>query len=131
MRSAEGRKEIVECVLVRDIDGGKPQAPSALIASEEIVVADGGVEQAARRDARRVLVVVFGVGSRDADQLGSELLRPDMESARVCSALPSRHRRQSRLRNSWSAVSPLRSIAGCPLRVVDVPVQSVFTPMTL
>ena len=71
--SAERRKEIVESVFVRDVDGGEPQAPFALLASEEIVVADGGVEETSRRDARWVLVVVLCVGRRDAYQAGSEL----------------------------------------------------------
>ena len=71
--SAERRKEIVESVFVRDVDGGEPQAPFALLASEEIVVADGGVEQASRRDARWVLVIVLGVGSRNANEVGCEL----------------------------------------------------------
>ena len=73
MRSAERRKEVVECVLVRDIDGGEPQTPLSLVAIEEVVVADGRVEQASRRDARGVLVVVLSIGSRNADQTGSEL----------------------------------------------------------
>ena len=73
MRSAEGREEVVKGVLVGDIDGSEPKAPFALVAMEEVVVPDGGVEQAARGDARRVVVVILGVGRRNADQVGSEL----------------------------------------------------------
>ena len=66
VRSAESGKEVVERLLVGQVDHGQAGAPLVLVAVEEIVVADGDVEQAARRDARRVVVVVFGAGAPES-----------------------------------------------------------------
>ena len=73
VRSTESRKEVVQSVLVRDVYGSEPKAPFALVAVEEVVIADRGVEEASRRDARRILVIILSPGRRDADQTGSEL----------------------------------------------------------
>ncbi len=69
VRAAEGGEEVVQGVLVGDVDGGEAQAPAAvLFAAEEVVLSDGEIEEVAWSDARRVLVVVLGVGRRDADE---------------------------------------------------------------
>jgi len=41
-----------------------------MIAFEQVIVPYGEVEEVARRDARRILVVVLGSGSGDLDQGG-------------------------------------------------------------
>ena len=48
VRARERGEEVVQRVLVGDVDGGKPQADLVLIAMEEVVLADGDVEEAAR-----------------------------------------------------------------------------------
>src|SRR5271156_4885830 len=60
MCPAERREEVVQRVVVCQIDHCEAQTPPIAVTSEQIVVADSQVKQAARRDARRVLVVVFG-----------------------------------------------------------------------
>ena len=69
VRAAEGGEEVVERVFVGNVDGGEAQAPLVAVAVEEVVGTEGGVEEAARCDARRILVVVLGSGSGDADEL--------------------------------------------------------------
>ena len=44
VRSAESRQEIVECRLVRQVDGGEAQAPFVVVAVKQVVVADAHVE---------------------------------------------------------------------------------------
>jgi len=120
--------ELVERIFVRDVDGGEAKTPFALVAVENVVVADGGIEQAARRDPRRVLVVVLGVGRRDADPAGSELRgEAGCGQGVVGVALIPLHAKPAS--NSSSPVSPLRSTAGCPFSVVEP--QSVFAAMAL
>ena len=60
VRATEGGKEIVECILVSDIDGSHSKTPSVMIAFEQIVVTDGNIEQAAGRDTRRFVIIIFG-----------------------------------------------------------------------
>ena len=64
VRAAEGGEEVVERVLVGDVDGSQLETHFVLIAAEEVVMPDGNVEKASRRNARRVLVVVFRVWLR-------------------------------------------------------------------
>ena len=54
MRSAEGGKEVVERVLFVTLTAGKPETPLVPVAVEEVVFADGGIEEASRRNARWV-----------------------------------------------------------------------------
>ena len=61
MRAAEGREEVVERVLVGDVDCSELETHLVLIAAEDVVVPDGNVEKASRRDARWVLVVVLRI----------------------------------------------------------------------
>ena len=60
MRATEGGKEVVECIVVSDIDGSHGKTPSVMIAFEQIVVTDGNIEQAAGRDTRRLVIIIFG-----------------------------------------------------------------------
>src|SRR4029077_3585309 len=61
VRAAEGGKEVVQSVFVGDIDGRELQTHLVLVATEDVVVSDGNIEQASRRDTRRILVVVLRV----------------------------------------------------------------------
>jgi len=61
VRAAEGGKKVVQSVLVCDVDGRELETHLVLIAAEQVVMSDGNVEQASRRDTRRVLVVVLRV----------------------------------------------------------------------
>jgi len=45
--AAEGGEEVVEGVFVGEVDGGEAEAPLVLVAVEEIVLANGGVEEVA------------------------------------------------------------------------------------
>ena len=73
MRAAERREEVVERVLVGDVDGGQAEAPLVSFAVEEIVFTNGGIEEAARRNARWILVIVLRARCGDADKLRGEL----------------------------------------------------------
>ena len=118
--STEGGEEVVERVVVSDIDRGEPKAPFVLVAVEEVVGADGGIEQVAGSDARGVLVVVFGVGRRDADQAGSELGCQARGSVVERSVLPSRHCTPGRPETAGRRSVRSGRSPGCPLMVVEV-----------
>ena len=62
VRSAEGGKEVIERHLVGHVDGRKPQAPLVTVAVEQVVVAHRDVEQIARCDAGRIVVIILGAG---------------------------------------------------------------------
>ena len=64
VRAAKGGKKIVQSVLVCDVDGRELETHLVLIAAEQVVMSDGNVKQASRRDTRRVLVVVLRVRLR-------------------------------------------------------------------
>jgi len=64
VRAAEGREEVVERVLVGDVDCSELETHLVLIAAEDVVVPDGNVEKATRRDPRRVLVIVLRIRLR-------------------------------------------------------------------
>ena len=70
MRSAERAQEVVKRLFVGQVDYRKTKAPFVTIAMEQIVVADGEVEQVARRNARRILVVVFRAICRNRNAVG-------------------------------------------------------------
>jgi hypothetical protein len=57
VRPAERREEVVKRCLVRQIDDREAQAPLVAVSVEEVVSSRAGVEQAARRDALRIVVV--------------------------------------------------------------------------
>jgi hypothetical protein len=64
VRAAEGGKKVVQSVLVCDVDGRELETHLVFISAEQVVMSDGNVEKAPRRNARRVLVVVLLVRLR-------------------------------------------------------------------
>ena len=71
--SAERRQEVVKRVLVCDIHSRQAQTPSIPVTPEDVVFANGSVEEIAWCNALWVLVVVSGVRGRDIDQMGGQL----------------------------------------------------------
>ena len=67
MRAAEGRKKVIQGILVGDIDGRHVEVHLVTIGAEEVILADRGVKQVPRRNARRVLVVVASAGCGNVD----------------------------------------------------------------
>ena len=59
MRSTKRGKKVIQGILVGDIDGRHVEVYLVTIGMEEVVLASGDVKQIARRNARRVLVVVL------------------------------------------------------------------------
>ena len=62
MRAAEGRKEVVENIFVGQVDDRKAQAHLVAVAIQQVVMADGQIEQVTGLNALRIVVVVFGIG---------------------------------------------------------------------
>jgi len=58
--AAESRKKVVQRNFVRQIDDREADAPPVAVTVEEIVVPYGEIKQAARLDALRIVVVIFG-----------------------------------------------------------------------
>ena len=58
MRAAERGQEVIQRVLVGHVDRREVDVRLVVLLVEDVVLAQGHVEQAARRDARRVVVVV-------------------------------------------------------------------------
>src|ERR1039458_206031 len=82
MRSAEGRKEIVESLLVRQIDHRQSGAPLVLVAVKNVVVSHREVEETPRCDTGRVMVVVLRAGRRNLYERGP-VLRCRAEAGRT------------------------------------------------
>ena len=68
MSAAESGKEVIQSILVCHVDRRHVQVEFISVSAEDIVLADGSVEEVARRDARRILVVVLGSRRRNFDQ---------------------------------------------------------------
>ena len=64
VRAAEGGKKVVQSVLVCDVDGRELKTHLVLVTAEDVVVSDGNIEKAPRRDAGWILVVVFRIRLR-------------------------------------------------------------------
>ena len=64
MRAAEGRKEVVENIFVGQVDDRKAQAHLVAVAIQQVVMADGQIEQVTGLNALRIVVVVFGIWGR-------------------------------------------------------------------
>jgi len=73
MRPAERRQEVIQRRFVSQVDGGQLNAPLVLFTMEKIVIAQREIEKTPRLDALRIVIVVFGVRRRHADQCLSEL----------------------------------------------------------
>ena len=61
---AKSGKEVVERVIVSHIDHREADAPFVSFAAKQVVLTDGQIEEASRRDARRMMVVILLVDSR-------------------------------------------------------------------
>ncbi len=70
MRSAERGKEIVECLFVRQIDNFQAGAPLIPVGIKQVVISQGDVEQVARLNSLRIVVVIFRPGQRHFDVYG-------------------------------------------------------------
>ena len=68
VRTAEGRKKVIECSLVRHIDPRHLQTPLEAIAIEEIVVTDRSVEQTPLLNAGGIMVIIAGARGRNPQQ---------------------------------------------------------------
>ena len=79
VRAAESRKEIVKHVVVRQVDDGQLRAPFVLVAVEQVVMAHGEIEEIPGCDARRVMVVILGVGRRHLYERGAKCRRGAIE----------------------------------------------------
>ena len=106
MCAAERRKEVIQCVFIGNVDPGQPQTPSVSVAFEEIVVANGGIEEIAWLDAGRILVIVLrpwgwdlSPGSRCSSEAGQGVGRAVYGVALMPSQV-------SPASNSSSAVKP-------------------------
>ena len=76
VRSAEGRKEIVERFFVGQIDHRQARAQFEPVAVKEVVLSHGDVEKIARCDAGRIVVVVFRAGRRNLTRYSSRIAKP-------------------------------------------------------
>jgi hypothetical protein len=65
---AEGGEEVVQGRAIGDVDRGQLQTPLVSITVKQIVVTDCNIKEMARRDTRRILVVVLSPGRRYLDQ---------------------------------------------------------------
>src|ERR1700692_3850994 len=72
VRAAKGRKEIIERGLIRQVDGGEPQAPLVTVTVEKIIVPDASIEKTARRDALRIVIVIFFSRRGNLEKYGTE-----------------------------------------------------------
>ena len=72
VRAAEGGKEVVERDFVGQIDDCETQAPLVVVPVQEIIVTDAGVEEMARRNALRPVIVILRSRRWDLEQLRSE-----------------------------------------------------------
>ena len=68
VRSAEGGEEVVERVLVGQVHAAETKTPAVLLGVEEVVFADGGIEEISLGDPGWIFVVVLCVGCRNADE---------------------------------------------------------------
>ena len=83
MRAAKCRKVIVKRHFVRQIHHRDPSTPLISVSVEEVVMADGKVEEVAQLDALRIMVVDLLSRSRDFD-----IQRSELDAGQVASAAP-------------------------------------------
>lgn len=69
--TAKCRKEVVQPVFVRDVNGSQLQAHFVLVTPEHIVVPHGKVEKTPGLDALRVVVILFGARRGYLHQAGT------------------------------------------------------------
>ena len=68
MGSREGREEVVEGILVRDVRCGQTKSNLVLVAVKKVVFSDRDVKEVPRLNARRIVVLVLGVWRGDFDE---------------------------------------------------------------
>lgn len=68
VRAAEGGEEVVQSVFVGQIDNRELRAPLVSFAVEQVIVAQGEIEQTARLDALRIVIVIFRPRGRNVDE---------------------------------------------------------------
>lgn len=73
MRTAESGQEVIQRIIVRQVNRRQLEAPLILVALEQIIEPQRQVEQVARGDAGRVVVVVLGIGRRYLDERRAKL----------------------------------------------------------
>ena len=76
-------RKVVQRVLVGDVDGRQVEVRLEVLLVEDVVLADGDIEEVARRDALRIVVVVARVGAGNIDQARGELDWPGRQQARA------------------------------------------------
>ena len=81
MGSREGGEEVVERVLVRDVRCRQTKANLVLVTVKKIVFSECDVKEVPRLNARRIVVLVLGVGRGDFDEGRSETVRIALRKA--------------------------------------------------
>ena len=82
VRAAKRRQEVVQRVVVRQVNDVQLCAPLVFVRLEQVVISDCQVEEASRRDALRIMVVVFSAGRGHRDQRRSKLRSQTRERQR-------------------------------------------------
>jgi hypothetical protein len=67
VRPAERRQEIIKRNLVGNVNRSHTEAPFVFVAAKNIVIANCDVEQVARRDPWRIVIVILGARCRNRD----------------------------------------------------------------
>ena len=67
MRPAERRQEIIKRNLVGDVNRGHTETPFVFVTAKQIVISHRNVEQVARRDPWRIVIVILGARCRNRD----------------------------------------------------------------
>src|SRR5437867_4283964 len=65
MRAAEGRQEVVQGLLVRDVEDAEPYAQLCPVGMKQVVGAESEVEKVSRRNSRRVVHIIRGAFGRN------------------------------------------------------------------
>ena len=65
--SAEGGQKVIKRHFVRNVDRCQTKAPPVLVAAKDIVISHRNVEQVARRDPWRIVIVILGARCRNRD----------------------------------------------------------------
>jgi hypothetical protein len=82
--AAERGKEVIQRVFIGDVDTGQLQAPAVCVAFEEVVIADGRVEETPRSNARWAVVVIPGAWRGYAEKARTELVGLALIVGRAC-----------------------------------------------
>ena len=68
VRATKRGEEVVERVLVGDVYRSQVEVSLEVLLVEDVVFADGDIEQAARRDALGIVVIIASVGRGNVDE---------------------------------------------------------------